>query len=268
MNADSPKSLVYSEPATLRAAIRAGKFDAHTSGQCPGYAQANLAVLPKDYAADFLRFCQLNPKPCPILGISEPGNPRIPALGADVDISTNIGGYFVFRDGEMTEEVPNLKAVWRDDMVAFAIGCSFSFEEALIENGLSLRHIDQKRNVAMYRTNIPTQAAGPFHGPMVVSMRPLKAQAAIRAIQITSRFPNVHGAPVHIGDPALIGIADLSRPDYGDAVDVLSDELPVFWACGVTPQAAIALARPDFCVTHAPGAMLVSDLLNHQLSSF
>ncbi|NBS57804.1 MAG: DUF1445 domain-containing protein, partial [Betaproteobacteria bacterium] len=148
MNAASPKPLVHAEPSALRAAIRAGKFDAHTSGQCPGYAQANLAVLPKDYAADFLRFCQLNPKPCPILGISEPGNPCIPALGVDVNISTDIGGYCVFRDGEMTEEVPNLKSLWRDDMVAFAIGCSFSFEEALVEGGIRLRHIEQGHNVA------------------------------------------------------------------------------------------------------------------------
>ena len=148
MNAELPKSLIYAEPAALRAAVRTGKFSAHTSGQCPGYAQANLAVLPKDYAAEFLRFCQLNPKPCPILGISEPGDPRIPALGPDVDVSTDLGGYFVFRDGEMTGEAANLKDVWRDDMVAFAIGCSFSFEEALVEGGIALRHFEQSCNVA------------------------------------------------------------------------------------------------------------------------
>ncbi len=268
MNADSPKSLVYSEPAALRAAIRAGKFDAHTSGQCPGYAQANLAVLPRDYAAEFLRFCQLNPKPCPILGISEPGDPRIPALGADVDISTDIGGYFVFKDGEMTGEAPNLKGVWRDDMVAFAIGCSFSFEEALVEGGIRLRHIDQGRNVAMYRTNIATQGAGRFGGPTVVSMRPMKPVDAIRAIQITSRFPNVHGAPIHFGDPAAIGIADIGKPDFGDAVEIRKGEVPVFWACGVTPQSAIRAAKPPLSFTHKPGCMLVTDLRNSQLAVF
>ncbi len=268
MNADSPKSLVYAEPAALRAAIRSGKFDAHTSGQCPGYAQANLAVLPKDYAADFLRFCQLNPKPCPILGISEPGNPRIPALGADVDISTDIAGYFVFRDGEMTEEVPNLKDVWRDDMVAFAIGCSFSFEEALVEGGIRLRHFEQGCNVAMYRTSIATKPAGRFGGPTVVSMRPMKPADAIRAIQVTSRFPNVHGAPIHFGDPAAIGIADISKPDFGDAVEIRAGEVPVFWACGVTPQSAIRSAKPPLSFTHKPGCMLVTDLRNSQLAVF
>jgi uncharacterized protein YcsI (UPF0317 family) len=225
-------------------------------------------ILPASLADDFMRFCMRNPKPCPLLAVSEAGDPSLPTLGEGIDIRTDLPRYRVWRKGEIVDQPTDIGNLWRDDLVTFVIGCSFSFEEALIENGLTLRHIEQKRNVAMYRTNIPTRAAGPFQGPMVVSMRPLKAQAAIRAIPITSRFPNVHGAPVHLGDPALIGIADLSRPDYGDAVEVLPDELPVFWACGVTPQAAIAQVRPDFCVTHAPGAMLVTDLLNHQLSSF
>lgn len=268
MNHESTKSLVYTEPAALRSAIRAGKFDAHTSGQCPGYAQANLAVLPKDFAAEFLRFCQLNPKPCPVLGMSEPGDPRIPALGPDVDVSTDIGGYFVFRDGEMVEEVRNLKAAWRDDMVAFAIGCSFSFEEALVEAGIPLRHFEQNRGVAMYRTNIATQAAGRFGGPTVVSMRPMTPARAIRAIQITSRFPNVHGAPIHFGDPAAIGIKDIAKPDFGDAVDIQAGEVPVFWACGVTPQSAIRAAKPPLSFTHKPGCMLVTDLRNSQLAVF
>jgi uncharacterized protein YcsI (UPF0317 family) len=192
----------------------------------------------------------------------------LPKLGADIDIRTDVPRYRVWRRGELVDEPTDLRALWRDDFVTFVIGCSFSFEQALLDSGLSLRHVDQNRNVAMYRTNIATEAAGPFHGPMVVSMRPLKAKAAIRAIQITSRFPDVHGAPVHLGDPSLIGIADLAKPDYGDAIDVMPDELPVFWACGVTPQAAIAQAKPDFCITHAPGAMLITDLLNHQLASF
>ncbi|HJW12368.1 MAG TPA: DUF1445 domain-containing protein, partial [Albitalea sp.] len=169
---------------------------------------------------------------------------------------------------ELVDEPTDIAAYWRDDLVTFVIGCSFSFEQALLDAGLAMRHIDQNRNVAMFRTHIATEPAGPFHGPMVVSMRPLRAAAAIRAIQVTSRFPDVHGAPVHIGDPSLIGIRDLSLPDYGDAVDVMRDELPVFWACGVTPQAAITQARPEFCITHAPGSMLITDLFNHQLASF
>ena len=230
--------------------------------------QGNVVILPKALADDFLRYCQLNPKPCPVLAVSQPGDPMLPKLGADIDIRTDVPRYRVWRRGELVDEPTDLRALWRDDLVTFVIGCSFSFEQALLDSGLSLRHVDQNRNVAMYRTNIATESAGPFHGPMVVSMRPLKAKAAIRAIQITSRFPDVHGAPVHLGDPSLIGIADLSKPDYGDAIDVMSDELPVFWACGVTPQAAIAQAKPEFCITHAPGAMLITDLLNHQLASF
>jgi uncharacterized protein YcsI (UPF0317 family) len=203
-----------------------------------------------------------------VLAVSQPGDPMLPKLGADIDIRTDVPRYRVWRRGELVDEPTDLRALWRDDLVTFVIGCSFSFEQALLDSGLSLRHVDQNRNVGMYRTNIATEAAGPFHGPMVVSMRPLKAKAAIRAIQITSRFPDVHGAPVHLGDPSLIGIADLAKPDYGDAIDVMPDELPVFWACGVTPQAAIAQAKPEFCITHAPGAMLITDLLNHQLASF
>ena len=251
-----------------RAAIRAGTFTGHTSGVARDHVQGNVVILPQSLASDFLRYCQRNPKPCPVLAVSEPGDPMLPKLGRDVDIRTDVPRYRVWRRGELVEEPTDIRRLWRDDLVTFVIGCSFSFEQALLDAGLSLRHIDQNRNVAMYRTNIQTEAAGPFHGPMVVSMRPLKAAAAIRAIQVTSRFPDVHGAPVHIGDPSLIGIKELSLPDYGDAVEVMRDELPVFWACGVTPQAAIAQARPEFCITHAPGAMLITDLLNHQLAAF
>ena len=254
--------------AEARAAIRRGAWTTHTSGLARDHVPGNGVILPKALADDFLRYCQRNPKPCPVLAVSEPGDPRLPTLGADIDIRSDVPRYRVWRHGELVEEPTDIAALWRDDLVTFVIGCSFSFEQALLDAGLSLRHIDQSRNVAMFRTNIATEPAGPFHGPMVVSMRPLRASETIRAIQVTSRFPDVHGAPVHVGDPALIGIADLSRPDYGDAVEVLADELPVFWACGVTPQAAIAQAKPDFCITHAPGAMLITDLLNHQLASF
>ncbi len=254
--------------AEARAAIRAGTWAGHTSGVADDRVQGNVVILPKALADDFARYCQRNPKPCPVLAIGEPGDPMLPRLGADIDIRTDVPRYRVWRHGETVDEPTDVARYWRDDLVTFVIGCSFSFEQALLAEGLTLRHVAEGKNVAMYRTRIATEAAGPFRGPMVVSMRPMKAAAAIRAVQITSRFPDVHGAPVHIGDPALIGIKDLAQPDYGDAVEVLADELPVFWACGVTPQAAIAQARPDFCITHAPGAMLITDLLNHQLASF
>lgn len=252
----------------VRLAIRSGRWTSHTSGLADDHVQGNVVILPQALAGDFLRYCQRNPKPCPVLAVSEPGDPTLPKLGADIDIRTDVPRYRVWRHGELVDQPTDVTALWRDDLVTFVIGCSFSFEQALLEAGLALRHVDQKKNVAMYRTSIATEPAGPFSGPMVVSMRPMTAAAAIRAIQVTSRFPDVHGAPVHIGDPAQIGIADLSRPDYGDAVDVLPGELPVFWACGVTPQAALAQAKPEFCITHAPGAMLITDLLNRQLASF
>ena len=251
-----------------RQAIRAGAWSGHTSGLAEGHVQGNVVILPRSHADDFLRFCQRNPKPCPVLAVSEPGRPDLPTLGEGIDIRTDVPRYRVWRDGELVGEPTDVLHLWRDDLVSFVIGCSFSFEQALLEAGLPVRHIEMGRNVPMYRTNIATQAAGVFAGPMVVSMRPMRAAAVIRAIQVTSRFPDVHGAPVHIGDPSLIGIADLARPDYGDAVEVYRDELPVFWACGVTPQAAIAQARLPFCITHAPGAMLITDLLNHELASF
>ncbi|MFM2450283.1 MAG: hypothetical protein RIS44_2733 [Pseudomonadota bacterium] len=252
----------------IRAPIREGTWTSHTSGLSQDLVQGNVVILPQALATDFLRYCQRNPKPCPLLAVSEPGDPMLPTLGRDIDIRSDVPRYRVWRNGELVDEPTNVAALWRDDLVTFVIGCSFSFEQALLDSGIPLRHVEQKRNVAMYRSNIATIAAGPFNGPMVVSMRPMKAADAIRAIQITSRFPNVHGAPVHIGSPALIGIDDLSQPHYGDAVEVKADELPVFWACGVTPQAAITQARPEFCITHAPGAMLITDLLNHQLASF
>lgn len=248
-----------------RLACRSG-LAATTAGVAPGCVQGNLAILPEQYAAAFHRFCQLNPKPCPIVGISDVGNPRIPALGLDLDIRTDLPRYRVWRDGELIEEPTDIIAHWRDDLVAFVIGCSFSFEEALLAEDIPIRHIERNVRVPMYRTNIACVPAGPFAGPMVVSMRPLKPADAIRAIQITSRFPAVHGAPVHIGLPQSIGIADITKPDYGDPVPIEADELPVFWACGVTPQAVIAAAKLPFAITHAPGLMLVTDLKNKHLA--
>ena len=253
--------------ARERLRIRTGKFSGNTAGLAPGNVQANLVILPKALAHDFLRFAQANPKPCPVLAVSEPGDPRIPTLGEDLDIRSDLPRYRVWRRGELVEEPLDLFRVWRDDLVSFALGCSFSFEQALIEDGIELRHIACRSNVPMYQTNIQCVPAGPFAGPLVVSMRPLRPRDAIRAIQITSRFPSVHGAPVHIGLPEEIGIKNLAQPDYGDAVPVATDELPVFWACGVTPQAVIAQIRPDFCITHAPGSMLITDLRNTRLAS-
>lgn len=245
---------------------RSGKLTGPTANLAPGHVQANLAILPRALAADFLHFCQRNPKPCPLLAMSEPGDPSLPDLGQDIDIRTDIPRYRVWHNGELVAEPTEVRDLWRDDLVSFLIGCSFSFEEAMLDNGLPVRHIEQGCNVPMYRTNIPTHAAGVFGGPLVVSMRPLKAADAIRAIQVTSRFPSVHGAPVHIGDPALIGIANIDRPDYGDAVEIRAGEMPVFWACGVTPQSVVATVRPDFCITHAPGHMLVTDLVNSRMA--
>jgi uncharacterized protein YcsI (UPF0317 family) len=251
-----------------RLAARAGELTGPTAGLARGYMQGNLAILPADYAADFLRFCHLNPKPCPLIGVSGPGDPGIPSLGADLDIRTDLPRYRVWRQGELVEEPADIVRWWRPDLVAFVLGCSFSFEEALMEAGVPVRHIELGSNVPMYRTNVECAPAGPFAGPLVVSMRPLKPADAIRAVQITSRFPAVHGAPVHLGLPELIGIRDIARPDYGDAVPVAADELPVFWACGVTPQAVIAAARLPFAITHAPGCMLVTDQLNIAAAAF
>lgn len=249
-----------------RRLARAG-YRGHTAGMAPGYVQGNLVILPEREAFDFLRFCQRNPKPCPLLAVSEPGDPHLPSLGEDLDLRTDLPRYRVWREGVPVEEPSDIRALWRPDLVAFVVGCSFSFEEALVAAGVPLRHLERGCNVAMYRTSIACVPAGPFQGPMVVSMRPLRPADAIRAILITARFPAVHGAPVHLGDPAAIGIADLDRPDYGDPVPLEPGELPVFWACGVTPQAVLAAARLPFAITHAPGSMLVTDRRNAEYAS-
>lgn len=254
------------ESEQVRLDARSGKLAQPTAGLAYGFVQANLVILPAQDAMDFLVFCQRNPKPCPLLGVSTPGDRGIPSLGTNLDIATDIPRYRVWQDGDMVDECLDISHLWRDDLVSFALGCSFSFEEALLEQGLELRHITQGRNVPMYRTNVPTNAAGRFHGPLVVSMRPFKPADAIRAIQITTRFPDVHGSPVHIGDPALIGIKDINQPEYGDAVDIKDGEMPVFWACGVTPQSVLMASKPKFCITHAPGHMLVTDLKNAELA--
>ncbi len=255
-------------PRRIRAEARAGRLATHTVGLAPRHVQGNVVILPAGDAQNFLRYCQRNPKPCPVIAVGEPGDPMLPALGVDVDIRRDVPRYRVWRDGRLVAEPTDVVELWGEDFVSFVLGCSFSFEQALMDEGIPLRHVAAGLNVSMYRTSIATQPAGPFGGPLVVTMRPFKPTDAIRAVQITSRYPAVHGAPVHIGNPRSIGIDDLAQPDYGDAVEVRDDEIPVFWACGVTPQAAIEASRVPLAITHAPGCMLVTDLLNHQLAAF
>ncbi|WP_026744985.1 putative hydro-lyase [Leucothrix mucor] len=253
-------------PAQLRQRIRSGEHSGNTSGYCAGFVQCNMVILPKDWAAEFLQFCTKNPKPCPVLGMADAGSWEIPALAANLDVRSDLPSYKLFENGEFTKEVTDIKEYWRDDLVTFMLGCSFSFEEALLADGLEVRNITEQRNVPMYRTNIPCQSAGRFSGTMVVSMRPFLAADAIRATQICTRFPSVHGAPVHLGDPSLIGIDDINVTDFGDPVTIHENELPVFWACGVTPQVALEQAKPPFCITHSPGCMLVTDIPNSKLA--
>jgi len=256
---------IFASASEARHAIRRGEWRRPTDGLAPDYVQGNVVILPEAQASDFMRYCQANPKPCPVLAVGDVGSRTLPALGRELDIATDVPRYVVYRDGVKTCEVDDVEALWRDDLVAFVLGCSFSFEHSLINDGIPMRHIAQGKNVAMFNTNIPTKPAGMFHGNLVVSMRPMTAANAIRAVQITARVPRVHGAPVHLGDGRLIGIDDLQRPDYGDGVAIEADEIPVFWACGVTPQAAIQAAKPGFCITHSPGYMLITDLLNRDL---
>lgn len=254
-------------PRKLRRAIRAAAYTEHTAGLAPGYVQGNLCILPKSWADEFVLFCQRNPKPCPLLAVSDPGNPALPTLGEDIDVRVDVPGYRVFRDGEFVEERTDITDLWKDDFVAFLIGCSFSFEEALVEAGVPLKHLGRGECVAMYRTNIDCVPAGRLRGKLVVSMRPMQPRDAIRAVQITGRFPNVHGAPLHVGLPEQIGV-DLAKPYLGIGLTkVEPDELPVFWACGVTPQSIVADARPPVCITHYPGKMLVTDLRNASLAT-
>lgn len=269
----SPSS---SKPATLslsaheaRLLFRTGQYAGYTSGFSQGYVQANLCILPQKYALDFATYCHRNPKPCPLIAIGDVGNPYLPMLGEDLDIRTDVPRYRVFRDGEVIEEPIDIKHLWRDDLVAFVWGCSFSFEQALMEAGVSLRDEARGDNVVMYQTNIDTFPAGAFAGKTIVTMRPLVPAQVIRAIQVTSRFPSVHGAPIHIGSPELIGITDLETPLFNARrPQVRPDEIPVFWACGVTARLAIERARPSFCITHKPGSMVISDQLNTSLAIF
>jgi uncharacterized protein YcsI (UPF0317 family) len=251
--------------AEVRRLARSGEWKSPTSGLAPGYVQANLVCVPRDLAFDFLLFCRRNPRPCPLLDVTDPGDPEPKGVAPGADLRVDLPRYRVYRYGELIVECDDLTYWWRGDLVAFLLGCSFTFENALTQAGLPLRHVEQGRNVPMYVTSIECAPAGIFRGPMVVSMRPLTPQQAELAATICSRYPLAHGAPVHVGDPEKIGVRDLGRPDYGDAVEIRPGEVPVFWACGVTPQAVAARARPPLLLTHAPGHMFLTDLLDSDL---
>lgn len=247
--------------AEARALIRAGDWRRPTAGMAAGWVQANLVILPQAEAEDFRRFCDRNPQACPLLDVTEPGSASPARLASGADLRLDVGRYRVYRRGHPTEEVDDLSALWRDDFVAFLLGCSFTFEAALLRAGIPLRHIELGRNVSMYRTNRECLPAGRFHGPLVVSMRPILAERVVLVTRITGELPGAHGAPVHVGDPAGLGIADLQRPDYGDPVPLSSGEVPVFWACGVTPQAVAEAANVELMITHAPGHMFITDTI-------
>jgi uncharacterized protein YcsI (UPF0317 family) len=244
----------------VRRAARSGELTGPTPGLARGYVQANLVVVPREIAFDFLLFCQRNPKPCPLLDVTEPGSPEPSYVAHGADLRTDLPCYRVYRHGELVDEPADLLSLWRDDLVSFLLGCSFTFEQSLIEAGVPVRHLEMGRNVPMYRTNIACRPAGVFRGPMVVSMRPMTPAQAATATRICARFPQAHGAPVHVGDPTSLGIGDLDKPDFGDPVEVRPGETPVFWACGVTPQAVALAARLPLLITHKPGHMFVTDL--------
>lgn len=247
--------------------IRRGEWDKPTPGLAPGYAQANVVILPARYAFDFFLFCQRNPKPCPVLEVLEAGTHEIGPFAPGADIRTDVPRYNIFRHGKLEDTRKDIGELWQDDFVTFLLGCSFAFEEALLRAQVPVRHIEEGKNVPMFVTTIPCREGGIFRGPLVVTLRPIPHERVAKAVQITSRYPFVHGAPVHIGDPESIGIKDLARPDFGEAVEIRAGEVPVFWACGVTPQAAILDARPDICITHTPGYMFISDALNEALAT-
>jgi len=258
--ATSFEQLRQDDQLAVRAKIRSGAYCDHTSGLANGFLQANLVILEQSYALDFMRFCQRNPKPCPLVGVTDTGSPFMRTLGADIDIRSDVPSYHIYRHGVLDGTVGDITDLWNDHMVGFALGCSFTFEHALIRAGIPVWHIDNDQTVPMFKTNIKTIESGLFSGPMVVSMRaiPIDKLGMVRAI--SANFPMAHGAPVHWGDPAEIGIADLNAPDWGDASPVDDGEIAVFWACGVTPQAAILHAKPPISITHKPGQMLITDV--------
>jgi uncharacterized protein YcsI (UPF0317 family) len=253
-------------PGELRAMMRSGELSRLTSGMAPGYVQANLVVLPKEQAFDFLLFAQRNPKPCPLLEVVEAGSVEPKRMAPGVDLRTDLPRYRVYEHGELVEEPTSISHVWRDDLVSFLIGCSFTFESALIQGGIRIPHFEEGKNTAMFITSIETTPAGIFSGPMVVSMRAIPRDKLVKAVQITSRFPSVHGAPVHIGDPSAIGVSDITTPDLGDPAVVGEDDEPVFWGCGVTPQIVAMNSKPPLMITHAPGHMFITDIRDEEMA--
>jgi uncharacterized protein YcsI (UPF0317 family) len=252
---------VFSTPAELRQAIRTGQFTSPTAGHAPGYVQTNVVIVRANVADDFAEFCRRNAQACPLVARTAPGNPEPTDAASGADLRTDVPRYRVFRQGIADREQPtDIRSLWTDDMVGFLLGCSFTFERALEEAGLAVRHLHEGRNVPMFRTNVPCQSAGPFRSSLVVSMRPYRPEQVEQVREVTGRYPRMHGAPIHVGDPTAIGIADILRPDFGDAVTVRAGEVPVFWACGVTPQLALENARLDLAITHSPGCMFVTDL--------
>lgn len=256
--APSPSEAAASSPEAARLLYREG-LAVPTTGWASGFAQANIVILPLDWAFDMLLFAQRNPQAVPLLDVTDPGSTST-AVAPGADLRTDLPRYRVWRDGELVAEPTDVVDLWREDLVTFVIGCSFTFEAALLDAGVPVRNVEQGRNVAMYRTCLPCRPAGRLAGPLVVSMRPVPAAQVVPAVQVTGRMPQVHGAPVHVGAPEQLGIADLARPDFGDALDLHPGDVPVFWACGVTPQAALAASRPPFALTHAPGHMLLTDV--------
>ena len=257
------------KPSEVRKLIREGVIDFPTAGMCRGYAQANLIILPPEYAADFEEFAKLNPFPCPVLEVIKGEQPLTYDMGEGGNICSDIPRYRIYRDGVWDgETLTDVTEYWKQGYVGFLIGCSFSFEEALMREGIEVRHIAQGRNVPMYKVGIQTVKAGPFEGPMVCSMRPMTPENAQKAYDITVKMPNVHGAPVHMGPAEGVGVKDVMKPDYGDAVDIYEGEIPVFWPCGVTPQAAVENAKPPIAITHAPGHMFITDIINSELNDF
>src|SRR2546425_11018833 len=253
-------------PREIRQDIRKGKLTGITAGLGQNYVQANLAVLPRDLAYDFLLFCQRNPKPCPLIEVTEVGSPEPVGAAPGADLRTDVPRYRIYKDGLLADEVTDVTPYWRDDLVAFLLGCSFTFEWALLDAGIRLWQVEQGKNVAMWRTSMQCRPAGAFHGPMVVSMRPIPAAQLARAVTASARFPGAHGAPVHIGDPAAIGIKDVTKPEWGDPQEFRPGDVPVFWACGVTPQAVALASRPPFMITHSPGHMFITDVPNSMLA--
>jgi uncharacterized protein YcsI (UPF0317 family) len=254
-------------PRDIRQRIRGGEWTAPTSGLAPGYAQANLVVVPRETAYDFLVFCQRNPKACPLIDVTDVGSPEPAYAAPGADLRTDVPRYRVYRRGGVEGEETEIVRHWRQDLVAFLLGCSFTFEAAMQHAGLPVRHIDEGRNVPMYVTSLPCRPAGVFRGPMVVSMRPLPHEAVPRAVLVTGRYARAHGAPVHVGDPARIGVRALDHPEFGDPPRIDPGEVPVFWACGVTPQAVAQAAKVEFMITHSPGHMFITDLLDEDLAA-